>query len=127
MHRLPIVIVGVITAGCFVVTYCAANDQATTEEQMRKKLEYSKNILAGLVKEDFGTIIENAKSLNEMAKKRWVDDDSLEYRTQNQVFWFTSGTLILAAKDKNIDSATLSYTQMTLSCVNCHKLLRNQK
>jgi hypothetical protein len=51
---------------------------------------------------------------------------SSEYRTQNQVFWFSAGNLVLAAERKNIDSATLAYTQMTLSCVNCHKLIRRQ-
>lgn len=96
------------------------------DQEMQKKLDYSKQILDGLVTEDFGKILKGAKSLNEFGKRKWAENDSVAYRTQNQVFWFTTGTLVAAAEEKNIDSATLSYTQMTHSCVNCHKLLRRQ-
>ena len=93
---------------------------------MQNKLEYSKQILAGLVTEDFDKIVRGAKSLNELGKRKWTENESAPYRTQNQVFWFTTGTLLMAAENKNIDGATLSYTQMTHSCVNCHKLLRTR-
>ena len=96
------------------------------EDDMQKKLEYSQLILAGLVTEDFDKIVKGAKSLNKLGKHKWLENESAAYRTQNQVFWFTTGTLLMAAENKNIDGATLSYTQMTHSCVNCHKLLRSQ-
>ena len=91
---------------------------------MQKKLEYSKTILDGLVTEDFEKILQGAKDLNRLGKRKWLEHESAAYRTQNQVFWFTTGTLAMAAENKNIDGATLSYTQMTHSCVNCHKLIR---
>ena len=96
------------------------------EVDMQKKLEYAKNILDGLVTEDFDKILQSGKALNELGKRKWLENESAAYRTQNQVFWFTAGTLAMAAEDKNIDGATLSYTQMTHSCVNCHKLIRRQ-
>ncbi|WP_182866901.1 hypothetical protein [Stieleria mannarensis] len=96
------------------------------EREMQRKLEYSKQILDGLVTEDFEKIRQGARSLNEFGKRKWIENESAAYRTQNQVFWFTTGTLLMAADNKNIDGATLSYTQMTHSCVNCHKLLRRQ-
>ncbi len=104
----------------------AAKDKDAPEFDMRKKLEYSKNILDGLVTEDFEKIRQNAESLSELGKHKWLENESSAYRTQNQVFWLTAGSLALAAKEKNLDGATLSYTQMTLSCVNCHKLIRSQ-
>jgi hypothetical protein len=96
------------------------------EVDMRKKLAYSQLILDGLVTEDFDKILEGAKSLNQLGKQKWIENDSVEYRTQNQVFWFTTGSLMLAAEEKNIDSATLSYTQMMHGCVNCHKVIRRK-
>jgi hypothetical protein len=96
------------------------------EDDMQKKLEYARNILDGLVMEDFDKINQSAKALNELGKRKWLENESAAYRTQNQVFWFTTGTLIMAAEAKNIDGATLSYTQMTHNCVNCHKLIRRQ-
>jgi hypothetical protein len=93
---------------------------------MRQKLDDSKTILDGLVTEDFDKILQGAKALNRLGKRKWVENESAAYRTQNQVFWFTTGTLVMAAENKNIDGATLAYTQMTHSCVNCHKLIRRR-
>jgi len=124
--RRFISIAGVMVAGLLLATCCPADDKSKTENMMQKKLEYSSNILAGLTNEDFELIAENAQSLHDFGKQRWLETDSPEYRTQNQVFWFTSAALLMAAENKNIDAATLSYTQMTFSCVNCHKLLRKQ-
>lgn len=94
--------------------------------QMRRKLEYSQQILDGLVTEDFEKMRNAATSLNELGKRKWIENESTDDRTQNQVFWFTTGTLLMAAEKKNLDGALLSYTQMTHSCVNCHQLLRRQ-
>ncbi|EMI21465.1 putative secreted protein [Rhodopirellula maiorica SM1] len=96
------------------------------KSDMQKKLDYSKNILDGLVTEDFDKIIANAQSLNTLGKRKWMQNDSIAYRTQNQVFWFTTGTLITAGEQKNLDGAMLSYTQMMHACVNCHQLIRRQ-
>lgn len=97
-----------------------------TDREMQQKLDHAKLILDGLVTEDYAKILKGSKALNELGKRKWTENESSAYRTQNQVFWFTTGTLMMAAEEKNIDAATLSYTQMTHSCVNCHKLLRRQ-
>ena len=104
--------------------YAAADEKYASETDMKRKLEYSKQILDGLVTEDFDKILKGSKALNELAQQKWLKSDSSQYDTHNHLFWFTAGALVRAAKQQDIDSATLSYTQLTLSCVNCHKLLR---
>jgi len=47
-----------------------------------------------------------------------------EYRTQLRLFEFADRELIRAAAEKNLDAATLAYNQLTVSCVNCHKIVR---
>ena len=106
--------------------HVAAEEKHGSKVDMKQKLEYSQNILDGLVTENFDKILQGAKSLNQLGKQNWIENESSEYRTQNQVFWFTAGSLVISAEDKNIDGATLAYTQMTVSCVNCHKLIRGQ-
>ena len=123
--KRSISLAGVVVAGLLLATYCTAEDKSDTEDLMKKKLEYSSNILAGLTNKDFELIAENAQALHDFGKQKWLETDSPEYRTQNQVFWFTSGALVMAAEQKDMDAAALSYTQMTLSCINCHKLIRN--
>ena len=34
--------------------------------------------------------------------------------------------MVKAAKDNNVDAATVAYFQMTVSCVTCHKYLRGR-
>ncbi|WP_372720397.1 hypothetical protein [Novipirellula sp.] len=130
--RLPLMVCGiamVLMSAMFGRSQQAEKPESQMEVQkrdMQKKLDYSKNILDGLVTEDFDKILGNAKSLNTLAKHKWMQNDSIAYRTQNQVFWFTTGTLMTAAEQKNLDGAMLSYTQMMHTCVNCHQLIRRQ-
>jgi hypothetical protein len=50
--------------------------------------------------------------------------DTKQYRTQLHIFDFANNELLQAAEDKNIERAALAFTQLTLSCVNCHKAIR---
>ena len=96
---------------------------------MKKKLEYSQAILSGLATADFDAIGNNAERMGRLSKlEKWVRrSDAEEYRAQSRVFLAANKDLILAAERKNIDGATLAFTQMTISCVNCHKALRDEK
>ena len=41
-------------------------------------------------------------------------------------FQFPVNELVRNAEDENIDGAPLAFTQMTISCVNCHKAVRKE-
>jgi hypothetical protein len=41
------------------------------------------------------------------------------------LFQTANRELIRAAENENLDGATLAYLQLTLSCVNCHKVVRD--
>jgi hypothetical protein len=43
-----------------------------------------------------------------------------------QCFGSANGALVRAAEDKNLDGATLAYTQLAISCVQCHKIVRGK-
>jgi hypothetical protein len=94
---------------------------------MQKKLEHAQQILEGLALEDFPSIAKNAKSMNEIGElENWHKANSPQYRTQLQVFRFANQELVRMAEEKNLDGASLAYVQTTLSCVNCHKYVREQ-
>lgn len=120
------------------ITLCAlvaqpARPQENKEQDMnfwmKKKLDYSQAILSGLATADFDAISKNATSMDRLSKlEKFVRrSDAEEYRAQLRVFLAANKDLITAAEKKNIDGATLAFTQMTLSCVNCHKALRDEK
>jgi cytochrome c556 len=104
----------------------ARQDEKDASVWMKKKLEYSKNILEGITTEDFDAVRQSATAMRRMselegfARRR----DTKAYRTQLSVFEFSNDELIRFAQEKNIDGASLAFAQLTLSCVNCHKQLR---
>ena len=94
---------------------------------MKFKLELSQKILNGLALEDFKAIAENAtamKGLNHV--EDFVRSRNTAYATQLHVFEFATNELVRHAEDKNIDGCSMAFTQMTISCVNCHKQLRKK-
>lgn len=92
---------------------------------MKQKLVFSQNILNGLAQENYELIQENAmgmKGLNTL--EYFIRQKPEGYRTQLKTFEFSVNELARNAEEKNLDGATLAFTQMTISCVNCHKELR---
>jgi len=97
-------------------------------ELMRRKLEYSKNVLEGLAREDFGLIASGAsglKAVSEAAEwKASTIPNFEEYLAYTTDFQRLCDDLGKNARSKNLDGATLSYVQLTLNCVHCHKYVR---
>jgi hypothetical protein len=95
---------------------------------MKQKLRASQEVLKGLADGEFESIGANAQSMNFMTHlEKWVRAESPEYKTQLRLFEFADRELIRAASEQNLEAATLAYTQLTISCVNCHKLVRAAK
>jgi hypothetical protein len=93
---------------------------------MRKKLDYSRNILAGLASEDFEKIAQNAEAMQGMSTlEGFIRGRMPGYRTQLQVFQSANEELMKQAQKDNVEGAALAFTQLTISCVNCHKQLRD--
>ncbi len=94
---------------------------------MKQKLKYAQEILNGLAQEDYELIAKNATAMQGLNKIEFFVRQKPEgYRTQLKSFQFSVNELVRNAEDENIDGATLAFTQMTISCVNCHKEVRKQ-
>jgi hypothetical protein len=105
-----------------------AQDEPTKKASiwMRQKVQASQAVLTGLASADFQAIGQNAATMGVMEFfERWQRADSPGYRTQLRLFEFANGELMKAAREKNIDAATLAFNQLTISCVNCHKIVRD--
>ncbi|MFM7073142.1 MAG: hypothetical protein ACKO38_15255 [Planctomycetota bacterium] len=95
---------------------------------MRRKLDYSQQILVGIAEADFERIATNAKAMRALGKvERFVRGRTPGYRSQLQIFQDATEQLIKHAEKDNVDGAALAFTQLTISCVNCHKHLRESK
>jgi hypothetical protein len=107
------------------LTARSAEDEQKASFWMKKKLEYSERILAGLTSEDFDLVAKNARSMNALGYlEKWVRGNTPHYRGQLRIFQKANEQLIEMADEKNLDGAALAYVQLMLSCVNCHKIVR---
>jgi cytochrome c556 len=94
---------------------------------MKQKLGASQNILAGLTKGDYDAIEKNAQSMLAVGYlEKWIRADTPGYQILMKDFEYANKSLILAAREKNLDGATIGYVQLTLSCVHCHKIVRTE-
>jgi hypothetical protein len=96
---------------------------------MQVKLKRSQTLLEALAKEDYKTLQESAESLVKISDSTAFMRayKTSEYELQAQIFRHAAASLAEKAKAKNLDGATLAYTELTLTCVNCHSHFRGRK
>lgn len=144
-YRVAIVVSGILLAAVSTLMTAPSNAKDTTSPApdaepkpkpgarkqllkafMHKKLGASQDIIEGLAMEDFELIEKGAKQLKGMAvaAEFMVINDPL-YSEQADEFRRIVIKMEKAAREKRIDGSTLGFLDMTMSCVECHKLVRN--
>ncbi len=95
---------------------------------MHQKLDHAKAILEGLVTEDTDKIASSAQSLSLLSlESSWNVITTEKYLQNSMAFRRAADAIHKAAKEKNIDRATLSYVDLTMRCVECHKYIREKQ
>ena len=101
--------------------------ETNVKEAMRQKVIYSQQVLLGITLEDYRLIANNAEKLVELSNKtNWYSRQAPEYELFLNEFRRKAQEVMDAGKQKNLDTASLAYVQMTLSCVSCHKFIRKR-
>ena len=107
------------------------NDKAENEKKpvsfwMEKKLEYTQDILRGLATGDLELVEEKSEQMRVVSRiEGWVRNRKPGYRAQFQAFRFANAEILRNAEADNLDGATIAFQQLTISCVSCHKILRD--
>ncbi len=127
----------ILVIGACLSLYFAAggNAQEVSEETkpaengssiwMKKKMEYSRNLLEGIATGDFDLIADNARAMKGLSKvEAFVRGRSANYRTHLQAFEAATDELIRQADKSNLDGSLTAFNKITSSCVKCHKHLR---
>src|SRR5678816_486288 len=116
----------VLGAG-LTATFAQSKRNQAAKEFMREKLALSQRVLEGIATEDYDLVIAKGTRLSAMTKEAdWRLFENPDYDQQSVLFRRQVDTLVKAAKDKNLDAATLAYVRVTMSCVDCHKLVRGK-
>jgi len=132
---MKVSIAGVIAT--LIVTAVAVNFSGSRAEEplpnkraefMKLKLEYSKKVLEGLVKEDYEAITDGGRKLNRLSRAAEWEVPTIpqvqDYLRFTAEFQRAADDLVKSGKAKNLDGATLAYTRLTMNCVDCHKYVR---
>ena len=128
----------IVMAGCISTSMAAADPPAEqadhqdvkpeTKEMsvwMRKKMDYSQAILKGLAMGDFEAIEASAAQMHRLNKvEGFVRRRNPRYTMYVREFERISNELVEQAKAENLAGVTLTFNQMTVNCVNCHREMR---
>ena len=100
----------------------------SNQMMMQEKLLAANKVLEGLSMEDFPKIAANAEQLRIISRAAsWHVIDSDEYSRYSKNFQEGASDLKRHAEQKNLDAATLDYVRLTMTCVECHKHLREKR
>ena len=121
-----VTLLALLAAG--VIMSSAQNKKSrATKEFMRDKLELTQGVLEGLAVENYDLIISRSQRLSAMSQEvDWKVFENPDYEQQSIAFRRNVDALTKAAKNKNLDGATLAYVRVTMSCVECHKYVRGR-
>lgn len=130
----PIACVGLLD--CFSATSAAEQPQPVKQEPakkaalqkfMRAKLALAQGLLEGLAVEDFAKLDKNAKALLLLTTaEEWSVSKNSLYLQHSDEFRRAIKQLNKNAEAKNLDGASYSFVQLTMSCVECHRFVRNE-
>jgi hypothetical protein len=121
-----LVAIGVVAIGIGPGSAQSKRSRAT-KEFMREKLELSQKVLEGVTTEQWELVIGKGARLSAMTQEAdWTAFENPKYDEQTRFFKQHVDSLVKAAKRKDVDAATLAYVRMTMSCVDCHKLVRGK-
>jgi hypothetical protein len=94
---------------------------------MVRKLTHAQKVLEALAREDYDLLRTHADGLAACVKDAtWRINDTERYLMFSNDFSRSAASLQKAAKDKKGDAAALAFIDMTLTCVKCHRYLRDE-
>lgn len=100
----------------------------STGRVMRDKLTHSQRILEAILTSDFALLDrESAALVRATELPGWSVLKSPEYLRQSAAFTSAILNLREAARARDLDTASLEYVSLTLSCFQCHKHIKGAR
>jgi hypothetical protein len=128
MKRLPFVLVALAALAYVPAPNGRAAPPDKVQELMRRKLTQSQKVLEGIAVQDFDLIAKHARELLTISKQtEWKVLETPLYEVYSNELRRNAEELIENARKKNVDAAALSYVDLTLNCVKCHKHVREKR
>lgn len=111
--------------GCAAALPSQAIGQEKLSNFMRVKLDHAQKTLEGLSRADFDLIAKHSQAISLLCEDElWMVIQTVEYRERSKEFQRSVNAITDAARNKNLEAATLAYVDATMKCVSCHKYIR---
>jgi hypothetical protein len=128
MRRFLCVITGLALAVSLPTLSGHGQEPARARTLMQRKLDHAQKVLEGVAISDFNLIAKHAEELIQISKMAdWKVVKSPQYEVHSMDFRRAADRLVKEADNKNTDAAALAYVEMTLTCVKCHKYVREAR
>lgn len=128
MKKVALFSLAVMIVTCAITQVASPQRPNAVGPFMRLKLVHSQKVLEAIVTEDYAAISKHAQEMSLLSQAaQWKVLQTPQYAQQSSDFRRIADSLTTAGKDKNLDAAALAYVKLTLSCVDCHKYVRNMK
>ncbi len=125
MKRAICLLAGAVLLAGLPVLRGHGDEPTKVQLLMKRKLVQAQKVLEGVAVNDFKLIEKHADELIAISKEaEWKVIKTPKYDQYSADFRREAAALVKDAKDRNIDAAALSYVDMTLTCVKCHKYVR---
>jgi len=125
MKNAPCIVTAVLLLLGIPVVSSHGEDKTALKKLMMKKLENAQKVLEGLSLNDYDLVAKHADDLIQVSKAaEFRVLKTPQYEMNSNDFRRAAETMIQQAKAKNTDGIALAYVDMTLSCVRCHKYVR---
>ena len=101
--------------------------QDNTKPFMRAKLSGSKDVMDGLVTENFRLIYQGAENMKAISEAvQWPRSEDKVYDHHGDEFRRQCDKLMQLAEEKNLEGAHFTFLGMTTTCINCHNYVRGK-
>jgi hypothetical protein len=129
MRRAPFILTALVfLVGLPTLQGHAAPKKETVEALMKKKLVEAQKVLEGIALGEFDQVARHADELLRLSKRaEWKVLKTPLYEVYSNEFQSNIEDLIKSARRKNVDGAALAYVDLTLTCVKCHKHVRDKR
>ena len=95
---------------------------------MNQKLLSAQSLLKGLALDDFESIKQESQRLQLLSLDAgWNTIQTADYARISNEFRESAKKIAKAGEEKNLDAAGLGYFQLTMTCIDCHRHVRNVK
>jgi hypothetical protein len=118
----------VLVALCTAAWMLPSRGQSTPEFDalMMRKLSSAQAVLQGLAMEDHELIGRESQTLQLLSQESdWNVLQTAEYDQLSDDFRKSASRLRVASQEQNLDAAGLAYIKLTISCIECHRHMRD--